>query len=888
MTLAAATATGTILDNDGPLSNNAPVFAQDSTSRSIAETVGAAQDTGRDIGAAVTATDADNDALTYSLEGTDAASFEIVAASGQLRTKAGETYDREAKASYSVTVKATDPSSANDTIDVTIDITNVSEPPLAPGTPTVVAKSGTTDTLTATWTAPGNAGRPAITGYDLRYKLSTATSWTDGPQDVAAGTLTAEIGSLTSGAQYEAQARASNVDGDGPWSASGTGSTPPAQATAGGVTVYVFNLPSGPALSAAALANSHASRTPPAGKALETGPVDVSLSHPLSGGQQVTLCMPGTGELARHDGTQWNIFSSQSTMTIEGSAAACATVTEFSPFAVLADAAPANTPPTASIDANQETSANSGEIVYLSGVGSDTETADADLTFLWTQTGGTPTVALNLENTATANFNAPDVNSDTDLTFRLTVTDEGGLSDTADVTVMIKGPDAPSGKTEIWRATLTVGNLGTSWGYQQSSGYGAVSPNTFSFNGTDYTVSELNRSTFGGINSLNFQPNATLGAGNFILSIGGVENTFDGETHYQGTPAIYHLNASRISGFTPLTFVDGDSVEVILYQAGAAETPPTASGTIPNITMATNGIQNVDVASYFTGTVDSYTARSSDETKATVAVSNTSMVTVTGVAVGTATITVTATNSGGSAMQTFTVTVTAVAATPVITVTAVNTSVAEGQPVVFTLTATPPPGASLMVNFHIAFTGNYVTGVSAGPKDRVIGVGGAYTLTLLTTDDGVIEPDGSVTVTLATGTGYTLGNPATASVTVTDNGLPPAQPPVASGTIPVASVAVGAMRDVDVSGAFTGTVVTYAAVSGDETRATVAVSGSTVTVTGVAVGTATITVTATGGGATATQTFTVTVTAPPPDSPRRRTSPPPGRATTSCSWNGTR
>ena len=180
----------------------------------------------------------------------------------------------------------------------------------------------------------------------------------------------------------------------------------------------------------------------------------------------------------------------------------------------------------------------------------------------------------------------------------------------------------------------------------------------------------------------------------------------------------------------------------------------------------------------------------------------------------------------------------------------------------FTLTAAPPPGASLMVNFNIAFTGNYVTGISAGPKDRVIGTGGVYTLTLLTTDDGVVESDGSVTVTLTSGSGYTLGNPATASVTVTDNGLPPAQPPVASGTIPDITMAVGATQDVNVSGAFTGTVEGYTAVSGAPDKATVAlVSGTTYRVTGVAVGTALITVTATNGVGSATQTFAVAVAA---------------------------
>ena len=52
---------------------------------------------GRNVGDAVRATDADNDRLTYSLEGTDASSFDIVTSSGQIRTRAGEIYDHEAK-----------------------------------------------------------------------------------------------------------------------------------------------------------------------------------------------------------------------------------------------------------------------------------------------------------------------------------------------------------------------------------------------------------------------------------------------------------------------------------------------------------------------------------------------------------------------------------------------------------------------------------------------------------------------------------------------------------------------------------------------------------------------------------------------------------------------
>ena len=65
--------------------NVAPVFTEGTTAtRTIAENTAA--DT--NIGSAVSATDANNDTLTYSLSETDATSFSIVSTSGQLKTKA--------------------------------------------------------------------------------------------------------------------------------------------------------------------------------------------------------------------------------------------------------------------------------------------------------------------------------------------------------------------------------------------------------------------------------------------------------------------------------------------------------------------------------------------------------------------------------------------------------------------------------------------------------------------------------------------------------------------------------------------------------------------------------------------------------------------------------
>ena len=108
------------------VTNNTPVFTDNNpTTRSIAENTASGQNIGDPVGA----TDADTgDILTYTLGGTDAASFDIVSTSGQLQTDAALDY--ETKTSYTVTVTVTDDngvSNASATITVTINITDVDE-----------------------------------------------------------------------------------------------------------------------------------------------------------------------------------------------------------------------------------------------------------------------------------------------------------------------------------------------------------------------------------------------------------------------------------------------------------------------------------------------------------------------------------------------------------------------------------------------------------------------------------------------------------------------------------------------------------------------------------------------------------------------------------------
>ena len=121
------TVTINVTDVDETPANNAPIFTDGtSTTRTVAENTAS----GRNIGTAIAATDADNDTLTYSLGGTDASSFSIVSTSGQLQRRAALDY--ETKSSYAVTVSVSDDNGGSDSIEVTISVTDVNEKPSFP------------------------------------------------------------------------------------------------------------------------------------------------------------------------------------------------------------------------------------------------------------------------------------------------------------------------------------------------------------------------------------------------------------------------------------------------------------------------------------------------------------------------------------------------------------------------------------------------------------------------------------------------------------------------------------------------------------------------------------------------------------------------------------
>ena len=87
---------------------------------------------GEPVGNRVVATDSEGDVLTYTLGGTDEASFDIDTATGQIMVGAGTMLDREANQNtYVVTVTAMDPFTGTNSDEITVDITvtNVDEAP---------------------------------------------------------------------------------------------------------------------------------------------------------------------------------------------------------------------------------------------------------------------------------------------------------------------------------------------------------------------------------------------------------------------------------------------------------------------------------------------------------------------------------------------------------------------------------------------------------------------------------------------------------------------------------------------------------------------------------------------------------------------------------------
>ena len=146
--------------------NTAPQFPSNTAERNVDENTMADVN----IGAPVAATDADGDTLTYSLDVDGAESFDIVATTGQLRTKAA--LDHETTGSYVVTVTATDTAGETVTITVNIDVNNLDEA----GTVTLPPQPLVAIPLTATLDDPDDVSGSAT--WSWARSANGTSDWT--------------------------------------------------------------------------------------------------------------------------------------------------------------------------------------------------------------------------------------------------------------------------------------------------------------------------------------------------------------------------------------------------------------------------------------------------------------------------------------------------------------------------------------------------------------------------------------------------------------------------------------------------------------------------------------------------------------------------------------
>ena len=211
-------ATGTINDDDA---NAAPTFSSSATFD--------AAENQFDAGT-VLATDSDtgDDVTGYAITGGADQTFFSSVENGLLLFQDVPNYedaqDQGSNNTYVVEVTATSGTGTREktaTQTITVTVTDVSgEAPGKPAAPDVAAASVTS--LTVSWSAPANAG-PAITDYDVQYREGTSGSWTDGNHVGTATTAT--LSGLSENTSYQVQVRATNDEGTGSWSDSGSGTT---------------------------------------------------------------------------------------------------------------------------------------------------------------------------------------------------------------------------------------------------------------------------------------------------------------------------------------------------------------------------------------------------------------------------------------------------------------------------------------------------------------------------------------------------------------------------------------------------------------------------------------------------------------------------------------
>ena len=412
-----------------PPSNTAPVFSSATANRSIAENSAA----NSNVGAPVTAADAeDSGDLTYSLSGSSL--FTIVATSGQIRVASGAVLDHEDDDEHTVTVTATDPSALTDSITVTIEVSDVNEPPTA-GDDSV----STNEDIAVTFGVLGNDSDPETASGDLTVSIGSVRP--------ANGAVT--LNSATKQFTYTPNADFHGADrftynlSDG--SNRVTGSVL--------ITVSSVNdLPEFPSSTAQRSVSEAADVGDRVGIAVTATDGDhASLSYSMSGAADFAID-ENTGQItvaAALDHETTDTYNA--TVTAEDAAGAEAEV------AVTITVTNVNEPPTAVDDAVAIDEDGTARIDVL-GNDTDVDTDAANLSVSLVS-GGLSRGTATVDSSTKEIVYAPNLNANGLEVFQYRVTDDGGNRDTGTVRVTIRPINDPPEfrqKRTVSRLDITV------------------------------------------------------------------------------------------------------------------------------------------------------------------------------------------------------------------------------------------------------------------------------------------------------------------------------------------------------------------------------------------------------------------------------------------------
>ena len=300
------------------------------------------------------------------------------------------------------------------------------------------------------------------------------------------------------------------------------------------------------------------------------------------------------------------------------------------------------------------------------------------------------------------------------------------------------------------------------------------------------TVSIANGVTFAAAQTIALAASGTASASDYALSADGDVLT---------APFALTLAAGSAATTAALTATDDATTEaaetVVLPASHDDAAIGTATATIPandaplsdDATLSALSLSGVDIGTFDSATT-AYAADVAEALASTTATATPSdaeaSVTITdgdgsttdaartvALDYGANAITATVTAADGQTTKTYAVTVTRAYTPPTASIAARTTPVTEGADASFTVHLDKPALQALTLTVAVTVTGAALSGTSTSV---VVGAGErSATLTLSTANDSVVEADSTVTATLGSGDGYTVGTRDSAEVLVEDD-----------------------------------------------------------------------------------------------------------------------